>query len=355
MSGERHAVAQFRARGKEHQHVERHIAGPDELAAIEVGVDLGECGVDRATGIVLADGRTQRNPRVVENLEALRLASGVEKTGALPFVEAQADRLAADAQCVGNLALTDGAREAHMASLCDTDIVGGVEEPVGECNVAIAQHVGRPDVERRDQALHRKTDQPATDGLGFGNDRRQKRIGNPVKFAGDDCPRGRTPDDLALDQTGSHELELAEGITGDDVLGVRLQAVIVGGQHQLDDAARADCGRIGGKREEDGLGRIAGLIDQFAGSRLSSGARLLRDALEGGRISAAKQPCRLQYTCNVFSIHTFTKPAIRPAQSPSTALKLAFFCLLPLVILRRVFSPADEVRHIWIGRSRSNR
>ena len=45
--GERDAMAEIGARRKKGQHVEGDVAGPHQIAAVEIGVDLAERRLDR--------------------------------------------------------------------------------------------------------------------------------------------------------------------------------------------------------------------------------------------------------------------------------------------------------------------
>ena len=309
--GKRHAMAQIGARRKEGEHVEGDIARPDQIAAVEVGVDLAESGVDGGRRVALAHGGAQRDARIVEDLEALRLAAGVEQPCPFPFVQAQADRLAADAERLGDLALADRARETDVAALGNADIVGGIEQPVGERNVAVAQEMGRLDGERRDQPLHRQADEAAADRLDLGENRHKQREGDAVEIAGKKRARRGAADILAVDEAGGNELELAEGLAGNDMLDMTGQPRLAGRQHQLDNAARAGRSGIGREGDEDRVGRIAGLIDRLVALGLPAGARLLRDPLDERRVGSAEQAHGRQDIGNILAIHTVTMLAMR--------------------------------------------
>jgi hypothetical protein len=156
------------------------------------------------------------------------LPTGVEQPGALPFVEAEAHRLAGDAQRLGDLALADGARETHVPALGDAEIVGRFDEPVGEGHVAVAEELGRFDVECRYQPIERQLDEAGAHRVGFGEQRRQQRERNAVEVGRHDGACRRAPDCPPAAESGGDELELAERIAGNDVLDVRLVAGLAG-------------------------------------------------------------------------------------------------------------------------------
>ncbi len=169
-AGERDPMTEVGAGGKEHQHVEGDIACPDQFAMVEVRVDLGQCVGERTGHVATADGGAERDARIVKDLEALRLAASIEQACPLPLVQAQADRLAGNAQRLGDFALADGARKAHVPPLCDAEVVSGIDQPIGERDVAIAEKMGGPDIQGGDQAIHGQADQPAAHRLHVGED-----------------------------------------------------------------------------------------------------------------------------------------------------------------------------------------
>ena len=126
-----------------------------------------------------------------------------------------------------------------MPPLGDAEIVGRVEQPVGEGDVAVAEEVRRLDVERRHQPVERQLDQPAraprrsrraaarAARTGCGRDRRA-----PATRA-DERRIARPPPRPAATNSNSPKTSPATMCSMCDCV-----AAVAGRQRQFDDAAR---------------------------------------------------------------------------------------------------------------------
>src|SRR3990170_8970270 len=111
--GQRGAVMQLGARRIVTHDVEPDIAGADEVAAGNRGVDIVDGPLQRGAAAGRAQAGKPADALIVEDLDLLAARAGAQQSGALPLIEAPADGLAANAEIGGDMLLRDLARKAH--------------------------------------------------------------------------------------------------------------------------------------------------------------------------------------------------------------------------------------------------
>ena len=120
--GERRAVMQLRTRRVVAQNVEPDIAGADQVAAGDRGVDIADGAFERGAAAGGAQAGQSADALIIEDLDLLAARAGAQQSGALPLVEPAADGLAADAEIGGDMLLRDLARKTHAIAFGDADI-----------------------------------------------------------------------------------------------------------------------------------------------------------------------------------------------------------------------------------------
>ena len=205
-------------------------------------------------------------PRIVDHLEAR--GGGRDEARALPFLEAAADRLAADAELLGDLRLAELSRETDPVGGGDAEIGGIFDEPVGEHDVGVlvALAVLRPD--RVDEAAGGKSQEARADRRVDVEERREVGPGQRDDARGRQRPRHGRARRLARIEAGSDQLHLAENVAFHDAGEAQRRAGAVLGEADLHERLGAALGagpRVG--EQIDAVGRLAGLEDRLAGSK----------------------------------------------------------------------------------------
>ena len=209
---------QLRARRVIAQNVEADIAGADQVAAGNGCVDVVDGALERGAAPRGAQAREPADALVVDDLDLLAARAGAQESGALPLVQAAADRLAGDAEIGGDVTLRDLLGKAHAVALGDADIRRELHQPVGEEEIGKGVHLLMLLGERGKQPLRADADEARAQdrvvGEKVGKKReRERHDGSRRERDG----RGRALDRLRH-QSVLQELELAEDLAVHDAL-----------------------------------------------------------------------------------------------------------------------------------------
>ena len=123
------------------QEIECEVAGAEIVAARQRLVDAGH-----GAAVLLARTLDRQRCDPVDALDVadneMCAARGRNQTAAAPFVQAQADGFARDAEVAADILLRNRGAEAHLTALPDSEIAGALDHPTSERDVRIRHLAG---------------------------------------------------------------------------------------------------------------------------------------------------------------------------------------------------------------------